>query len=152
MKKGKKSFLDKMRPDMQPELVGDPRSDGRMLIPTPKLVAAVVRSVPRGKLITPSAIRARLAREHGADLTCPLTTGIFLNIVAGAAQEELDAGRRAVAPYWRVVKDNGALCAKFPAGVARQAELLRVEGHRVVQPARGKVPRVEGFAARLVAG
>lgn len=149
-KRGKKSYKEKMRPEMEPQVTDDPKGRGVMLIPTPMLVDGVVRSVRKGKLITPSKIRERLAAGQGTHLTCPLTTGILLNIVAGAAEEDLAAGKKRVTPYWRVVKDNGALCEKFPLGVERQRDLLESEGHRVVKPKRGKVPVVEDFERRLV--
>ncbi len=102
-----------------------------MLVPTPLLVAEEVRRVRKGRLLTPGKLRERLAARTGADVTCPMTTGIFLSIIAGAAEEQLAAGKRPVAPYWRVVGEDGRLNPKWPPGRARQAERLRQEGHRV---------------------
>jgi len=65
-------------------------------------VDAVIRKVPRGKLITVGAIRKKLAAEHGADVTCPLTTGIFIRIAAEAAEEARAKGAKRITPYWRV--------------------------------------------------
>src|SRR5438093_10394176 len=62
---------------------------GMMLIPTPKLVDSLIRRVPRCKLITVGKIRKKLAAEYGADVTCPLTTGILFRIVAVAAEEAI---------------------------------------------------------------
>ena len=53
---------------------------GKMLIPTPMMVDEVIRSVRRGKLITTGSIRKILAEKMGADVTCPLCTGIFVRI------------------------------------------------------------------------
>jgi hypothetical protein len=122
-------WTTKLRPDFEPQVIGDRR--GRMLVPTPLLVAGELRRVPRGRLITPALLRDRLARRAGADFTCPMTTGIFLNILAGATEEAIAQGRRPVAPYWRVVDPTGRLPPKFPPGVARQAVHLREEGHSV---------------------
>jgi len=124
----------KLHPACEAHIVAERR--GRMLIPTPLLVAAELRRVPRTRLITPALLRNRLARRAGADLTCPMTTGIFLNILAGAAEEAIAEGRRPVAPYWRVVDDAGRLPPKFPPGRERQAEHLRSEGHRVSRDGR----------------
>jgi len=124
----------KLKPEQQPLVVPDPR--GRMLVPTPLLVAKALRRVPSGRLITAAQLRRRLARQSGADFTCPMTTGIFLNIVAGATEEALDENRRPVAPYWRVVDDKGRLPPKFPPGPARQAAHLRAEGHQVSRDGR----------------
>ena len=68
-----------------------------MLVPSPMLVAEELRRVRRGKLITPAELRRRLARRTGAETACAMTTGICLSIVAGAAEEQLAAGRRPVA-------------------------------------------------------
>ncbi len=148
----KRSYRDKMRPELQPECKADERRGGTLLIPTPSLIAEQVRQVPKGKLTTPARIRERLARAYQVDRTCPLCTGIFLNIVAGAAEEDRADGKKRLTPYWRVVKDNGALCEKFPPGLEHQAELLAAEGHSIVPPTRGKIPRVQDFERRLVRG
>jgi hypothetical protein len=137
------SWLPKLRPDARPKIVPDRR--GRMLVPTPMLVAREMRKVPKGRLITPIQLRDRLARAARADLTCPMTTGIFLNIVAGAAEESLRAGRRPVAPYWRVVRPDGPLPEKFPIPAGAHAAHLRSEGHRLA------TGRVASFGRALVA-
>jgi hypothetical protein len=133
----------KLRPEQVPTIVNDAR--GRMLIPTPMLVARALRRVASARLITPAQLRARLARAAGADFTCPMTTGIFLSIVAGATEEALAGGKPPLAPYWRVVDDRGNLPAKFPPGRARQAAHLRAEGHRV-----SRDYRVAAMAGSLV--
>lgn len=150
MMRTKKSCAEKLRPDMEPKVVDDPKGRGKMLIPTPLLVAEAVKGVPKGRLITPARIRDQLARRFRADITCPLTTGIFLNIVAGAAEEDLASGKPRPTPYWRVVRENGALVEKFPPGVRRQAELLKREGHALASARKGAAPRVEGFERFLV--
>ena len=64
-------------------------------------VERVIRAVPEGRVVTTGALRSALARDHRADYTCPLTAGIFVRIVAEAAEEDRAAGRGPVAPYWR---------------------------------------------------
>jgi hypothetical protein len=137
------SWTLKLRPEQVPLVVPDRR--GRMLVPTPLLVAEALRRVPAGRLITAAQLRSRLAARAGADFTCPLTTGIFLGIVAGATEEAVAEGRRPLAPYWRVVDEQGRLPPKFPPGQSRQAAHLRAEGHRV-----GRDGRVRDAARRLV--
>lgn len=124
-------WREKMEKPQAPRIVADRRSGGSMLIPTPRLVDAEVRRVRKGQLITVREIRERLAATHRVEITCPLTTGIFLRIAAEAAEEELRSGRIRVTPYWRVVRDDGSLNAKFPGGALAQARRLRAEGHRV---------------------
>jgi hypothetical protein len=131
MKRTRVSWVKKLRPDMEHALAPDRKGRGQMLLPTPLLVAEEIAKIPEGSLITVSELRSRLAKRHGADLTCPLMTGIFFNIVAGAAEEQLAAGEPPLAPYWRVVRDNGTLSPKTPGGAECQAEHLRTEGHQI---------------------
>ena len=119
-----------------------------MLIPTPLMVDELVRRIPSGKLVTVSQIREKLARDFGADFTCPLVTGIFLKIVAETAEEDLGRGRKDITPYWRVVKDDGSLNPKFPGEGKIQAQYLRREGHEVLL-IRNKY-RVIDFKSKLV--
>src|SRR6187401_469017 len=65
---------------------------GTMVIPAPREVDAVMRGVPRGKLITINEIRAKLAKKHKATVGCPITTGIFAWIAAHAAEEAATVG------------------------------------------------------------
>ena len=121
-----------------------------MLIPRPLDLDALVRKIRKGKLITQTQLRERLARDAGADCGCPLTTGIFLKIVAEAAEEDLRAGKVRVAPFWRVVRENGGMNEKFPGGAESQARRLREEGHTIT-PARGKQPpKVAEFRSALL--
>ena len=60
---------------------------GTMVIAAPKEVDAVMRRVPEGTLITIDLVRKKLAKKHGANTACPLTTGIFAWIAANAAEE-----------------------------------------------------------------
>lgn len=105
----------------------------------------------RGKqLVTVSAIRSRLARDNRVDTACPLTTGIFVRIAAEAAEEDLRSGRKQVAPYWRVIRDDGSLNEKFPGGTKAQSQRLRAEGHSI-SPGKGKrPPKVKEFEKSLV--
>ena len=121
----------KLRPDLQPKVVEDPRQGGRTLVATPLLVAAEVAKVRRGEVLTVRELRARLARHFHADRTCPLSTGIFLAIVAGAVSEDLRRGRKARWPVWRVVGDDGRLSPKWPLDARYRASLLRDEGRLV---------------------
>jgi len=149
MAKAPKSAREKLERQGLPKVVDNPRGRGRMLIPKPLDVDALVRRVQRGKLATVDQIRERLARDFGADLTCPLTTGIFLRIAAEAAEEDASRGERDITPYWRVIKGDGSLNEKLPGGVEAHAQHLRNEGH-AIEPGRGdKPPRVSDFEGSL---
>jgi hypothetical protein len=122
---------------------------GKMLIPSPLDVEALIRKVKKGKLVTQDEIRKRLAKDFKVDVTCPITTGIFVHIVAGAAEENLREGKKQMTPYWRVIKADGSLNEKLPGGVKAQAAHLREEGH-VILPGKGKKPpQVKDFEKYL---
>ena len=149
MKPGKVPFANKLRPDLKYEVAQDRKGRGMMLLPTPLLVAEAISAVPEGSLITASELRGRLARAYDADLVCPMMSGIFFSIIAGAAEEQLTAGEPPAAPYWRVVMDDGALNPKTPYGPEKHAERLKSEGHTV--KARGSKLCVADFREHLVA-
>jgi hypothetical protein len=109
---------------------------GTMVIPAPIEVDALMKRVPRGKLVTINELRAALAKKHNASFACPITTGIFAWIAAHAAEEAKADGRKSITPYWRTLKTGGELNLKYPGGVASLRRLLKAEGHKVV--AKGK--------------
>ncbi len=122
---------------------------GTMLIPRALDVDALMRKVRKGKLVTPSQIRDRLAKDSRDDCACPMTTGIFLRIAAEAAEEDRRNGKKRITPYWRVIKDDGKLNEKFPGGPKAQAAKLHGEGF-TIQPAKGKQPpKVKDFERYL---
>jgi hypothetical protein len=125
-------------------------SQGKMLIPEPLKMDALIRIVKRGRLLTVPQLMNRLAKDAGADCACPMTTGIFLRIVAETAEEDLREGRKRITPYWRVLKKGGLLNPKYPGGAQAQATRLKEEGHRI-EPGKGKKPPfVMGYERVLV--
>jgi len=118
---------------------------GTLVIPAPREVDEIMGRVPRGKLITINQIREIVARRHGASIGCPITTGIFVNIAARAAEEAAAEGKTNTTPYWRTLKSKGELNGKYPGGVEAQAAHLREEGH-TIEPGKGKKPpKVKDF-------
>ncbi len=106
---------------------------GTVVVPAPREVDAIMKLVPKGKLITIQEIRKVLAERHEATIGCPLTTGIFAWIAAHAAEEDRKAKRKGVTPYWRTLKSGGFLNEKYPGGIPAQKTKLEAEGHVVVQ-------------------
>jgi alkylated DNA nucleotide flippase Atl1 len=119
-----------------------------MLIASPREVQALLMRVPEGRVVRFGTLRAQLATRFAADYTCPITTGIFLRIAADAAEEERLLGASALMPWWRVVRDDGALLTKLPGGAAAQARHLAREGHEIthVRGVPRKVADVESAA------
>jgi alkylated DNA nucleotide flippase Atl1 len=105
---------------------------GRFVIPAPREVDALMKQVPRGRVVTINELRAALAKKHGTDFACPLTTGIFSWIAAHAAAEAEAEGARLVTPFWRTLKTGGEINPKYPGGIEGVAKRLRAEGHKIV--------------------
>jgi alkylated DNA nucleotide flippase Atl1 len=137
-----KSWREKLQGVHEARIVAIPprmhkqHGKGTMLIPKPLDVDAIIRKIPRGKVITLSRLREKLARAAGTNITCPLMAGMFLRISAEAAAEDMRAGKSRVTPYWRVIRDDGRLIEKLPGGPAEQARHLEAEGHTIDTSAR----------------
>lgn len=116
----------------------------RMFFAPPLYYDKLMRKVPKGNLITAGQIREYLAKENNADFTCPLTGGIFINIVAWASYQR----KEDITPYWRTLKTNGELNNKYPEGIALQKRLLEEEGHTIIQ--KGSKYYVKDFESKLI--
>ena len=104
-----------------------------MIIPSPLQYDAVMKLIPKGKVVTATEIRAFLAKRGNADFACPLATGIFVNIVANASRERENDGSGDATPYWRTLKKDGELNEKYPDGIDGHRLLLELEGHEIIQ-------------------
>lgn len=121
---------------------------GTVVIPAPIEVNDIMKKVPEGKLITIDQIRKKLAEKHGASIGCPLTTGIFAWVSAHAANEAALEGKTDITPYWRTLKTGGVINEKYPGGINYQKQLLKKEGHKIVQ--KGKKYVVLDYEKMLV--
>lgn len=75
-----------------------------MLIASPAIIDDFIRNIPEGTAVNVKEMRATLAAQYNAEVTCPITTGIFLRIAAEAAYEAYENGEPidAITPFWRV--------------------------------------------------
>lgn len=89
-----------------------------MYISTPAEIEAYIAQIPRGVWVDLPKLRNDLAAAHGADWTCPLTTGIFLRILAEAHVERVREGLsdEPACPFWRVISPSSPLAKKFSLG------------------------------------
>lgn len=119
----KKSWVDKMDQDHSvvkklDKDFADMKAGSLMYISNPKTIDAYIRNIPKGKSTDLKTMRKDLAIEHQADVTCPVTTGIFLRIVAEAANEQLEQGKSIgrITPFWRVIDSKMPLAKKLTFG------------------------------------
>jgi hypothetical protein len=113
---------------------------GKMLLPCPATIAALIQKLPTSKLITTDLLRQYLKEQFEVEGVCPVTTKKSLQAVAHDTSDNV--------AYWRVLKKNGELFSFFPGGAEGQAALLRKEGYTV--NTEGKAPKVNNFAESLV--
>ena len=101
----------------------------KLLIAPPLAYDEIMKMIPVGMVITSDYIRSYLAKKYGADNTCPLTAGIFINIVVKAS---IERGTDQT-PYWRTLKKDGELNEKYPEGIDGQKLHLEIEGQTIIQ-------------------
>jgi len=107
----------------------------RMYFAPPIDYDKVMRLVPFGKLLTVGTIREFFAKQNGADFTEPITAGIFVSIAAWASEQREDDKT----PFWRTLKANGELNAKYPGGIEAQRKMLEKEGHTIIQKGKKNI-------------
>lgn len=107
----------------------------RMYFAPPLTYDKIMKTIPRGKVVTVGAIRAYLAKINGADFTDPITAGIFVSIAAWASYQRSEDET----PYWRTLKASGELNPKYPGGTEAQREKLEAEGHTIIQRGRKNI-------------
>lgn len=105
--------------------------EGTMVIPAPIDIDNIMKSVPKGKLITTNELRYKLAKKYKTNIACPLTTGIFTWIAAFASEERLANNQKDITPYWRTLKSKGEINPKYPGEIDKQIKLLNDEGFQV---------------------
>lgn len=100
----------------------------RMFFAPPRFYDELMKKVPHGKLLTVGQMREYLAKHNNADFTDPMTAGIFVSIAAWASYQR----NNDITPYWRTLKADGELNAKYPEATELQKRLLEAEGHTVI--------------------
>ncbi len=133
----KKSWREKIANSHPPKVVHitDERSTwgtGSMIISSPAVLEELVKEIPDGHIVTIKNIRDCLSERNKTDMACPLTTGIFLRIVAECSNEEETLGIKNGAPWWRIVRDDGSLIDKFPGYPDNQLNRLMDENVETV--------------------
>ena len=92
------------------------RAGSSMFVATPKIVDEFINKMPSGRFVTMPELRADLAIAYDCDATCPVSTAIFLRVVAEAALEHLEQGAKTadITPFWRVVAPGDKVSARLP--------------------------------------
>ena len=131
-----KSWTEKLNAPAEPVVKPAPitiagmRAGQIMLVPTARMIADFMRSIPPGETVDIMAMRRQLAERHHAEVTCPIYTGYHLRTVAEAALEAYAAGLpiEAITPFWRVLDGQSPTTGRLPNGVAFVAARRAAEG------------------------
>lgn len=119
----------------------------RMFFAPPLYYDKLMKNVPAGKLLTIGQMREYLAKQNNADFTDPMTAGIFVNIAAWASYQRTGD----ITPYWRTLKSDGELNAKYPEAIELQKRLLEEEGHTIITKGRKNIKYyVKDFESKLM--
>jgi hypothetical protein len=133
MPRAKKTWGEKMKTKpphhviLEKDFAGIPKGS-KLHISSPAEVAAELKTITPGSTMSPQAFRRRLADKNKCDAACPVSTSIFLKIVAEHAWEEYGqtGSTRDLAPFWRVVESNSPMAKKLsfdPGWIDLQREL-----------------------------
>ncbi|MEL7039889.1 MAG: hypothetical protein AAGL90_00095 [Pseudomonadota bacterium] len=100
-----------------------------MLVATPLMVDAYIREIPYGQTQTIQNLRDDLAAREACTGTCPMSTSIFVRMVAEAALEDLAEGAplSTVSPFWRVISSNDKIAHRLKLDPAWLDERRRLE-------------------------
>lgn len=133
----KKNWLEKLNEKKEPKIkridfnFADIPANSNMFIATPQIIDNYINQIPKGKKVSVQTKRKDLAIENSADYTCPVTTGIFLRIVAEANFEKYqqENSLKKITPFWRVIEPNSSLSKKLTFGqdfITKQREAEKI--------------------------
>lgn len=131
----KKTWSEKLKEAKVPQIkqldkaFADMPEGSMMLIATPQIIDEYVRGIAFGKRVDTKTMRRDLAQQFEAEYTCPVTTGIFLRIVAEASFENLHQGASLgeITPFWRVIEPGSPLAKKLSFGPEFIMEQIQAE-------------------------
>lgn len=86
-----------------------------MYIGSPGVFANYIARIPSGETRTIERMRNELARRNNAAATCPVTTAIYLKVVAEVALDDLQRGKplESIVPFWRVVEPGSKIARRL---------------------------------------
>jgi hypothetical protein len=105
------------------------KAGSTMLISSPGEIASYIAAIPAGERRTIPRLRSDLAKRAKVDAMCPVTTAIFLRLVAEVALEDLQAGKDMgqVVPFWRLLSASDKIAARLSCGQEGVLHLQRLD-------------------------
>lgn len=126
------------------------RAGSRLFVATPGVIANYVDRIPRGEVREIRRLRNELARRHDCDATCPVTTAMYLRVVAEVAWDDLQAGLPIdrVVPFWRAVDPESPIARKLRCGADWIRSMRSAEAQAGEPTASASAPRASPAATR----
>jgi hypothetical protein len=99
---------------LEKDFAGIPKGS-KLHISCPIEVAQELKNIPAGTTMSIQAFRRRLAEKNNCDATCPVSTSLFLRIVAEHAWEQYSVSdsTKDLAPFWRTVDASSPMAKKL---------------------------------------
>jgi len=118
------SYEERFDRDDAPEIKVAPRdfadikAGQRMLITTPRQLDAHIKTLRKGTSLSMKELRASLSAATGADIACPVVTGIHLRTVAEVVNTRLNYGDApsGLTPVWRVIEPSSPVVKRLLGG------------------------------------
>jgi hypothetical protein len=95
---------------------GGMKAGERLVISTPAEIDGYVRTLPPGAAQRVADMRREIASRYSAGGCCPVTSSIFLRIVAERALLQMQNGQANAAPFWRTIEPESPLAGKLSCG------------------------------------
>lgn len=101
----------------------------KMLSPTPGVILHYINQHNAGIRLEVITMRDEPALTCDPDFTCPLTSGIFLRIVAEMNYEKYAQGAplETICPFWRIINPTSKLGGKLSFGTEFIREMRQKE-------------------------
>jgi hypothetical protein len=91
-----------------------------MFVATPDIIENYIRRIPGGETRNILAMQREIARRRRCDAICPVSTAIFVRMVAEHALKDIAAGIPVceVAPFWLLISSTDKIAKRLPADPA----------------------------------
>ncbi len=103
-----------------------------LFVGTPAIIRDYIGSIPEGEVRTLQRLRRDIARANRCQAMCPVSTALFLRMIAEVAWDELLAGREVseVTPFWRVIAPKTPIARRLRVPEAWLLEQRQLEAAR----------------------
>jgi hypothetical protein len=86
-----------------------------LFVGTPEILQRYIEKIPAGQIRSIVRMRRDIARSHRCAAMCPVSTAIFLRLLAESAWDDIAKGKDLVqvTPFWRVIEPGSTIAKKL---------------------------------------